>query len=45
MWDCRGLERCGWSWIGVGLQGVGKVWMELDRCGTAGGWKGVDGVG
>ena len=41
------LDRCGTtgSWIGVGLQGVGKVWMELDRCGTAGGWKGVDGVG
>ena len=29
----------------MGLQGVGKVWMELDRCGTAGSWIGVDGVG
>ena len=38
MWDCRELgDRCGTagSWIRVGLQGVGKVWMELDRCGTA----------
>ena len=38
MWDCRKLDRFGTaeSWIGVGLQGVGKVWMELDRCGLQG---------